>query len=159
MKRTVMAVVEVEDSVNNGQVLDTLENKFAIDKNICGLRDAVVLDEDGDYEHERYLNYLMHWIVDHHDDEFEGQSPAGFDEWLENEDADYEDVPDWCVSEGEYELTDDGDIILGKEAAFNFKIGDYIRIEFLDDFGDTERIGTYRVIDKSNGKVFCEFIG
>lgn len=159
MKRTVMAIVEVEDSVNNGQVLDTLENKFVTDRNICSLRDAVVLDEDGEYEHERYLNYLMHWIVDHHDDEFAGQSPAGFDEWLENEDTDYEDVPDWRVSEGEYEITDDGDIILGKEAAFNFKIGDYKRIEFLDDFGDTERIGTYRVIDKSNGKVFCEFIG
>lgn len=159
MKRTVMAIVEVEDSVNNGQVLDTLENKFVTDRNICSLRDAVVLDEDGEYEHERYLNYLMHWIVDHHDDEFEGQSPVGFDEWLENEDSDYEDVPDWRVSEGEYEITDDGDIILGKEAAFNFKIGDYKRIEFLDDFGDTERIGTYRVIDKSNGKVFCEFIG
>lgn len=159
MKRTVMAIVEVEDSVNDGQVLDTLENKFVTDRNICSLRDAVVLDEDGEYEHERYLNYLMHWIVDHHDDEFAGQSPAGFDEWLENEDTDYEDVPDWRVSEGEYEITDDGDIILGKEAAFNFKIGDYKRIEFLDDFGDTERIGTYRVIDKSNGKVFCEFIG
>ena len=159
MKRTVMAIVEVEDSVNNGQVLDTLENKFVTDRNICNLRDAVVLDEDGEYEHERYLNYLMHWIVDHHDDEFEGQSPAGFDEWLENEDTDYEDVPDWRVSEGEYEITDDGDIILGKEAAFNFKIGDYKRIEFLDDFGDTERIGTYKVIDKPNGKVLCEFIG
>ncbi len=159
MKRTIMAIIEVEDSVNDGQVLDTLENKFIIDKNICSLRDAVILDEDGEYEHERYLNYLMQWIVDHHDDEFEGQSPAGFDEWLENEDAYYEDIPDWRVSEGEYEITDDGDIILCKEAEFNFKIGDYKRIEFLDDFGDTERIGTYKVIDKSNGKVFCEFIG
>ena len=74
------------------------------------------------------------------------------------EDEEDDDVPDWRVSEGEYEITDDGDIILGKEAAFNFKIGDYKRIEFLDDFGDTERIGTYRVIDKSNGKVLCEFI-
>ena len=156
MKRTVMAIVEVEDSVNNGQVLDTLENKFVTDRNICNLRDAVVLDEDGEYEHERYLNYLMHWIVDHHDDEFEGQSPAGFDEWLETEDSDYEDVPDWRVSEGEYEITDDGDIILGKEAAFNFKIGDYKRIEFLDDFGDTERIGTYRVINNDGCKVTCE---
>ena len=74
------------------------------------------------------------------------------------EDEEDDDVPDWRVSEGEYEITDNGDIILGKEAAFNFKIGDYKRIEFLDDFGDTERIGTYRVIDKSNDKVLCEFI-
>ena len=79
-------------------------------------------------------------------------------DWGFNPFEDKEDEPDWRVSEGEYEITDDGDIILGKEAAFNFKIGDYKRIEFLDDFGDTERIGTYRVIDKSNDKVFCEFI-
>ena len=79
----------------------------------------------------------------------------GFDPFEDEED---DDVPDWRVSEGEYEITDNGDIILGKEAAFNFKIGDYKRIEFLDDFGDTERIGTYRVIDKSNDKVLCEFI-
>ena len=79
----------------------------------------------------------------------------GFDPF---EDEEEDDVPDWRVSEGEYEITDNGDIILGKEAAFNFKIGDYKRIEFLDDFGDTERIGTYRVIDKSNDKVLCEFI-
>lgn len=32
MKRTVMAIVEVEDSVNDGQVLDTLENKFIMEE-------------------------------------------------------------------------------------------------------------------------------
>ena len=125
------------------------------------LENAIILDKDSDSVHKRYLNYLMSWIADHHEDEFKGCSPACFDEWLDNEyeeDEEDDDVPDWRVSEGEYEITDNGDIILGKEAAFNFKIGDYKRIEFLDDFGDTERIGTYRVIDKSNDKVLCEFI-
>ena len=116
---------------------------------------------DADTVHKAYLQYLSRWIFDHYEDEFKGCSPACFDEWLDNEyeeDEEDDDVPDWRVSEGEYEITDNGDIILGKEAAFNFKIGDYKRIEFLDDFGDTERIGTYRVIDKSNDKVLCEFI-
>ena len=117
---------------------------------------SVVLNADT--THKAYLQYLSRWIFEHYEDEFEGCSPACFDEWLDNEGTEDEDIPDWRVSEGEYELTDDGDVILGKEAAFNFKIGDYKRIEFLDDFGDTERIGIYRVIDKSNGKVFCEFI-
>ena len=116
---------------------------------------------NADTVHKAYLQYLSRWIFDHYEDEFKGCSPACFDEWLDNEyeeDEEDDDVPDWRVSEGEYEITDNGDIILGKEAAFNFKIGDYKRIEFLDDFGDTERIGTYRVIDKSNDKVLCEFI-
>ena len=159
MKRTVMAIIEVEDSVNNGQVLDTFEK--SLDQNNCNIENAIILDKDSDSVHKRYLNYLMSWIADHHEDEFKGCSPACFDEWLDNEyeeDEEDDDVPDWRVSEGEYEITDNGDIILGKEAAFNFKIGDYKRIEFLDDFGDTERIGTYRVIDKSNDKVLCEFI-
>ena len=158
MKRTVFAKFEVEDNVNNGFVVNTLE-KQALEMTHCDLEEAVCAESDSDSKHERYINYLINWAIDHNDEAYEGCSPAGFDEWLDNEDSDYEDVPDWRVSEGEYEITDDGNIILGKEAAFNFKIGDYKRIEFLDDFGDTARIGTYRVIDKPNGKVLCEFIG
>lgn len=155
MKRTVFAKFEVEDNVNNGFVVNTLE-KQALKMTHCDLEEAVCAESDSDNKHERYINYLINWAIDHNDEAYEGCSPAGFDEWLETEDYDYEDVPDWRVSEGEYEITDDGDIILGKEAAFNFKIGDYKRIEFLDDFGDTERIGTYRVIDNDGCKVTCE---
>ncbi len=158
MKRTVMAIVEVEDSVNNGQVLDTLENKFIIDRNVCSLRDAVVLDEDGEYEHERYLNYLMHWIVDHHDDEFEGQSPAGFDEWLENEDSDYEDVPDLVLDEGDYKCDEHlGKIWIAKQVFNNFVKHSYIKIKFVNDNDDN--VYTYVMVDELKDFITCEFIG
>lgn len=159
MKRTVMAVIEVEDSVNDGQVLDTLENKFVTDRNICSLRNAVILDEDGEYEHERYLNYLMHWIVDHHDDEFEGQSPAGFDEWLDNEDADYEDVPDLVLDEGDYECDEHlGKIRIDKQVFDDFVKHSYIKIKFVNDNED-DNVYTY-VMDSEDDKfITCEFIG
>lgn len=48
MKRTVMAVIEVEDSVNNGQVLDTLENKFVND-NDDNVYTYVMVDELKDF--------------------------------------------------------------------------------------------------------------
>lgn len=158
MKRTVMAIVEVEDSVNNGQVLDTLENKFFIDRNVCGLRDAVVLDEDGEYEHERYLNYLMNWIVDHHDDEFAGQSPAGFDEWLENEDADYEDVPDLVLDEGDYKCDEHlGKIWIDKQVFDDFVKHSYIKIKFVND--NDNNVYTYVMVDELKDFIICEFIG
>ena len=83
MQRTVMAIIEVEDSVNNGQVLDTFEK--SLDQNNCNIENAIILDKDSDSVHKRYLNYLMSWIADHHEDEFKGCSPACFDEWLDNE--------------------------------------------------------------------------
>ena len=159
MKRTVMAIVEVEDSVNDGQVLDTFENKFVTDRNICNLRDAVVLDEDGEYEHERYLNYLMHWIVDHHDDEFEGQSPAGFDEWLDNEDADYEDVPDLVLDEGDYECDEHlGKIRINKQVFDDFVKHSYIKIKFVNDNED-DNVYTYVMDSEDDEFITCEFIG
>ena len=89
MKRTVMAIIEVEDSVNNGQVLDTFEKSLG--QSNCNIENAMVIDKDSDSAHERYLNYLMNWIVDHHEEEFKGCSPAGFDEYEDWEDREDED--------------------------------------------------------------------
>ena len=158
MKRTIMAIVEVEDSVNNGQVLDTLENKFVTDRNICSLRDAVILDEDGEYEHERYLNYLMHWIVDHHDDEFEGQSPAGFDEWLETEDTYYDNVPDLVLDEDDYKCDEYlGKIWIDKMVFDDFVMHSYIKIKFVNDNDDN--IYLYVMTDETEDFIICDFIG
>lgn len=47
---------------------------------------------NADTMHKAYLQYLSRWIFDHCEDEFKGCSPAGFDEWLDNEyDDDEED--------------------------------------------------------------------
>lgn len=89
MKRTVMAIVEVEDNVNDGQVLDTFEK--SLDQSNCNIDNAMILDKDSDSAHERYLNYLMNWIADHHEEEFKGCSPAGFDEFEDWEDCEDED--------------------------------------------------------------------
>ena len=85
MYRNILAVIDVDDEVNDGQVIDTLEQKMDGDINVH-LNSAVILDEDSDSAHERYLRYLQDWIIDHSDPLFEGCSPAGFDEWRDNED-------------------------------------------------------------------------
>lgn len=85
MYRNILAVIDVDDEVNDGQVIDTLEQKMDGDINVH-LDNAVILDEDSDSAHERYLRYLQDWIFNHSDPLFEGCSPAGFDEWKDNED-------------------------------------------------------------------------
>lgn len=85
MYRNILAIIDVDDEVNDGQVIDTLEQKMDGDINVH-LDSAVILDEDSDSAHERYLRYLQDWIIDHYDDCFEGCSPASFEEWRDNED-------------------------------------------------------------------------
>ena len=48
---------------------------------------SVVLNADT--THKAYLQYLSRWIFEHYGDEFKGCSPAGFDEWLDNEGESY----------------------------------------------------------------------
>lgn len=85
MYRNVLAVINVDDEINDGQVIDTLEQKMDGDINVH-LDNAVILDDDSDSAHERYLHYLQDWIFDHNEPCFEGCSPAGFEEWRDNED-------------------------------------------------------------------------
>lgn len=85
MYRNILTVIDVDDTINDGQVIDTLEQKMDGDINVH-LDSAVILDEDSDSAHERYLRYLQDWIFNHSDPLFEGCSPAGFDEWKDNED-------------------------------------------------------------------------
>ena len=85
MYRNILAVIDVDDTINDGQVIDTLEQKIDGDINVH-LDSAVIRDEDSDSAHERYLRYLQAWIFNHSDPLFEGCSPAGFDEWETNED-------------------------------------------------------------------------
>lgn len=40
---------------------------------------------DGDVLWERYLLYLVQWAIEHNSDEYQGMSPACFDEWRELE--------------------------------------------------------------------------
>lgn len=38
---------------------------------------------------QKYLDYLTDWVYLHEDGAFCGMSPASFDEWLDNEEAEY----------------------------------------------------------------------
>lgn len=89
MKRTVFAKFEVEDKVNNGFVVNTLE-KQALGMAHCDLKEAICAEADSDSRHERYINYLINWAIDHNDENFEGCSPAGFDEFEDCEDAEFD---------------------------------------------------------------------
>ena len=40
---------------------------------------------------EQYIRYLKEWANEHSDDCYEGMSPACYEEWLDNENEEYED--------------------------------------------------------------------
>lgn len=158
MKRTVFAKFEVEDNVNNGFVVNTLE-KQALEMAHCDLEEAVCAESDSDSKHERYINYLINWAIDHNDEAYEGCSPAGFDEWLDNEDADYEDVPDLVLDEGDYECDEHlGKIRIDKQVFDDFVKHSYIKIKFVNDNED-DNVYTYVMDSEDDEFITCEFIG
>ena len=159
MKRTVMAIIEVEDSVNNGQVLDTFEK--SLDQSNCNIENAIVLDKDSDSTHERYLNYLMSWIADHHEETFKGCSPACFDEWLDNEGGEDEEDIEYDVAlgcnEDDYVLASNGNIKIKKSLVYESfrKVGKELRVWFVDE---DDPLHTYRVVEVTDDEVIAEFI-
>lgn len=158
MKRTVFAKFEVEDKVNNGFVVNTLE-KQALKMAHCDLEEAVCAESDSDSKHERYINYLINWAINHNDEAYEGCSPAGFDEWLDNEDTDYEDVPDLVLDEGAYECDEHlGKIRIDKQVFDDFVKHSYIKIKFVNDNED-DNVYTYVMDSEDDEFITCEFIG
>lgn len=118
---------------------------------------SVVLNADS--KHKAYLQYLSRWIFEHYEDEFQGCSPAGYDEWLDNEGEDgpidEEDAFIWRVSYGEYELAEDGGIILDSTAASVFSVGELVKVVFEDE---EDQIGIYRVVKVTDTQCICEFV-
>lgn len=159
MKRTVMAIIEVEDNVNNGQVIDTFEK--SLDQSNCNIENAIVLDKDSDSAHERYLNYLVNWIADHHEETFKGCSPACFDEWLDNEGEEDEEDVEYDVAlgcnEDDYVLASNGNIEIKKSLVYESlrKVGKELRIWFVDE---DDPLHIYRVVEVTDDEVIAEFI-
>lgn len=173
---------------------------------------SVVLNADT--VHKAYLQYLSRWIFEHYGEEFKGCSPAGFDEWLDNEGESYcednlingmeperylaslllanssykgekyyekedeyteiikenkhllsdnnedgpideEDAFIWKVSHGEYELTEDGGIILDSTAASVFSVGELVKVVFEDE---EYQSNIYRVVKVTDTQCVCEFV-
>lgn len=133
---------------------------------------------NADTAHKAYLQYLSRWIFDHYEDEFKGCSPACFDEWLDNEDKeyegdeedddenvsedediDYESVADLVLDEGDYERDDRlGEIRIDKQVFDDFVKHSYIKIQFINDNGD-DNVYTYIMESEDDEFITCEFIG
>lgn len=95
MEREIFVKLGVRDELaekQNQGTLDYVAKKIGnLLKDGIWYKDMIMAESDSDSPHERYLNYLLNWVIDHHDEEFQGCSPAGYDEWLDNEDFDDED--------------------------------------------------------------------
>lgn len=61
----------------------------------------------------------------------------------------------WKVSYGEYELAEDGGIILDSTAASVFYVGDLVKVVFEDE---EDQIGIYRVVKVTDTQCICEFV-
>lgn len=158
MKRTVFAKFEVEDKVNNGQVLDTLE-KQSLEMANCNLEEAVCVESDSDSKHERYISYLINWAIDHNDEAYEGCSPVCFDEWLDNEAEEAYEIPDLILDEGDYECNGYiGEIRINKQVFDDFVEHSYIKIRFINANED-DNIYTYVMNSEDDEFITCEFIG
>lgn len=74
-----------------------------------------------------------------------------------NEDGpiDEEDAFIWIVSYGEYDLAEDGGIILDSTAASVFSVGELVKVIFEDE---EDQVGIYRVIKVMNTQCICEFV-
>lgn len=66
-----------------------------------------------------------------------------------------EDAFIWKVSYGEYELAEDGGIILDSTAASVFYVGDLVKIVFENE---EDQIGIYRVVKVTDTQCICEFV-
>lgn len=47
-------------------------------------RDYIATDENDRWS--KYINYLIEWAMEHSGVEYDGMSPACYDEWCDNED-------------------------------------------------------------------------
>lgn len=68
---------------------------------------------------------------------------------------DEEDAFIWRVSYIEYELTEDGEIILGSEAASVFSVGELVKVVFEDE---EYKSNIYRVVKVTDTQCVCEFV-
>ena len=74
-----------------------------------------------------------------------------------NEDGpiDEEEAFIWRVSYGEYELAEDGGIILDSTAASVFSVGELVKVIFEDE---EDQVGVYRVVKVTDTQCICEFV-
>ena len=89
--RKVFTVVEVDDDraieegIGTGEYLET---EFVwLQQSGIELRKWLIADEDDESRWARYINYLIEWAMNHSSEEYDGMSPACYDEWCDNDDV------------------------------------------------------------------------
>lgn len=90
MRWKLFAELYVDEEVSGVEkgTIDYVEHEMGwVNESGISLGDAILADYDSDSQWERYINYLGNWILNHNDEEYAGMSPASFEEWRDNEDA------------------------------------------------------------------------
>ncbi len=102
---------------------------------------------------EQLAQSLLSWLSDDEVGEF-ARSYGYFDE--EEDEEEIDDDVDWKVSSNEYEYGEGNKITFkGRAMPFNFKVGDWITVGFLDDFGDVDYRRLCKVIEKTTDELIC----
>lgn len=118
MERKIVAIIGVDDDtafekIDDGPV-SYLEKEFGwLEQSNIFLKDCFISDDDEDDKWKAYLNYLVEWAFNHQGDEFEGMTPACYDEFCENEcpnGGDSTNDCEGCSYSGDYHCVD-GDCV------------------------------------------------
>lgn len=106
---------------------------------------------------EQLAQSLLSWLSDDEVGEF-ARSYGYFDEDEENEeDEDDNDWGvDWKVTADEYHYDEGNQITFKRDTApLYIKVGDWIRVGFLDEFGDVDYGRLCKVVDKTDHELIC----
>lgn len=91
MGRKIFAIIEVDDDraiAEDKGTGDYLEREFGwLEQSGITLREWLLSDEDDIERWARYIDYLIEWAFYHSDSMYADSSPACYDEWCDNEDA------------------------------------------------------------------------
>lgn len=106
---------------------------------------------------EQLAQSLLSWLSDDEVGEF-ARSYGYFDE--DDEDEEGEDDNDWGVdwkvTADEYHYDEGNQITFKRDTApLYIKVGDWIRVGFLDEFGDVDYGRLCKVIDKTDHELIC----
>lgn len=114
-----------------------------------------ILENSCDWE--QLAQSLLSWLSDDEVGEF-ARSYGYFDEDDEEEEDDDDDDwgVDWKVTADEYHYDEGNQITFKRDTApLYIKVGDWIRVGFLDEFGDIDYGRLCKVIDKTDHELIC----
>lgn len=88
MSRILFAEIELDEDYidEESSPIEYVEREFGrLEQSGISLQNCIISDADDAVRWGRYIDYLIRWAIDHYGDEFDGMSPACYDEWCDNE--------------------------------------------------------------------------